>query len=191
MENRNRIIIVDGPQGTGKTTLANFLRENIDGANLYRLSGQKEKSVRGKKYSIIMYEALLEYMKQMQSVPMDLIFDRTFFTEEVYARLGYKEYSFTEEDFHFLNLLNQLEADVYYYSLYLKNVELFKERLQRPSHHQYQAFSIDNSVNQQRVFHDIAQEIREKTSIIVEELPMDDFEKSYDLVCRQLRINRK
>ena len=103
MENRNRIIIVDGPQGTGKTTLANFLRENIDGANLYRLSGQKEKSVRGKKYSIIMYEALLEYMKQMQSVPMDLIFDRTFFTEEVYARLGYKEYSFTEEYFHFLN----------------------------------------------------------------------------------------
>lgn len=191
MENRNRIIIVDGPQGTGKTTLANFLRENIDGANLYRLSGQKEKSVRGKKYSIIMYEALLEYMKQMQSVPMDLIFDRTFFTEEVYARLGYKEYSFTEEYFHFLNLLNQLEADVYYYSLYLKNVELFRERLQRPSHHQYQAFSIDNSVNQQRVFHDIAQEIREKTSIIVEELPMDDFEKSYDLVCRQLRINRK
>ena len=49
MKKRNRIIIVDGPQGTGKTTLANFLRENIDGANLYRLSGQKEKSVRGKK----------------------------------------------------------------------------------------------------------------------------------------------
>ena len=138
-----------------------------------------------------MYEALLEYMKQMQGVPMDLIFDRTFFTEEVYARLGYKEYSFTDEYLHFLDLLNQLDADVYYYSLYLKNVELFKERLQRPSHHQYQAFSIENSVNQQRVFHDIAQEIREKTSIIVEELPMDDFGKSYDLVCRQLKIDKK
>ena len=25
----NRLIIIEGPQGTGKTTLANYLRENI------------------------------------------------------------------------------------------------------------------------------------------------------------------
>ena len=34
-----RLIIVEGPQGVGKTTLANYLRDNIVGSNLYRLSG--------------------------------------------------------------------------------------------------------------------------------------------------------
>ena len=38
---KSKIIIVEGPQGTGKTTLTNYLRENIPGSNLYRLHGQK------------------------------------------------------------------------------------------------------------------------------------------------------
>ena len=188
---RNRLIIVEGPQGTGKTTLANFLCDNIAGSNLYRLSGQKEKSVMGKEYSIAMYNALFDYMKKMEAIPMDLIFDRTFFTEEVYGRLGYKEYSFTDEYFSFLSQLNKLKYDIYYYSLYLDKVDLFRKRLERPNHHQYQTFSIDNSVNQQKVYHDIACEIKENTNIYVEELAMDDFDKAYDFVCKQLKITRK
>ena len=191
MEKKNRIIIVEGPQGTGKTTLANFLRENIAGSNLYRLSGQKDKSVMGKEYSIAMYNALFDYMKKMEAIPMDLIFDRTFFTEEVYGRLGYKEYSFTDEYFSLLSRLNKLKYDIYYYSLYLDKVDLFRKRLERPNHHQYQTFSIDNSVNQQKVYHDIACEIKEKTNIFVEELAMDDFDRAYDFVCKQLKITRK
>ena len=85
----NRLIVVEGPQGTGKTTLANYLRESIPVSNLYRLSGQKDKTITGRDVSIKMYHALLDYLKAMESVPMDLVFDRTFFTEEVYARLGY------------------------------------------------------------------------------------------------------
>ena len=92
-----RIIIIEGPQGCGKTTLSNFLRENIPSSNLYRLSGQKSKTNEGKILSIKMYNALLKYMAEMESIPMDLIFDRTFFTEYVYASLGYKEYPFEEE----------------------------------------------------------------------------------------------
>lgn len=76
---KNRIIIIEGPQGTGKTTLANYLRENIAASNLYRLSGQKDKSATGKKLSKKMYLALIDYLLNMEIVPMDLIFDRTFF----------------------------------------------------------------------------------------------------------------
>lgn len=46
---KNRMIIVEGPQGTGKTTLAEYLRDNIPASNLYRLSGQRDKSESGKK----------------------------------------------------------------------------------------------------------------------------------------------
>ena len=88
---KNRLIIVEGPQGTGKTTLTNYLRDNIPSSNLLRLSGSKDKTKTGKEISRNMYYALQDYLKKMENIPMDFIFDRTFFTEEVYARLGYTE----------------------------------------------------------------------------------------------------
>jgi len=48
----------------------------------------------------------------MQSVPMDMIFDRTFTTEEVYARLGYKDYSFTKEYNCYLSELSNLKYEM-------------------------------------------------------------------------------
>ena len=35
---KSKCIIVEGPQGCGKTTLTNYLRENIPASNLYRLT---------------------------------------------------------------------------------------------------------------------------------------------------------
>ena len=112
----NRLIIIEGPQGTGKTTLANYLRENIKGSNLYRLSGQKDKTTDGKEYSIKMYQSLIKYLYRMQDIPMDLIFDRTFITEEVYARLGYKDYQFTDTYQKLVYDLSKLKYDIHYFS---------------------------------------------------------------------------
>ena len=186
----SKMIIIEGPQGTGKTTLANYLRENIAGSNLYRLSGQKDKTSKGLKYSIAMYDALLNYLDAMQNIPMDLIFDRTFMTEEVYGRLGYKEYSFTEIYKDLVKRLNSLSYDIYYFSLYLKDVELFRERLTRDSHHNYQSFSVENSINQQNKYLEIARELENYDNINVIKLPMDDFEQSYNQVRKILKINK-
>lgn len=179
---KSKIIVVEGPQGTGKTTLTNFFRENLPAANLYRLQGQKDKTLTGKKYSIMMYDALIEYLEKMQEVPMDIIFDRTFFTEEVYARLGYKEYSFTDEYERLLKRFDELDYDIYYISLYLEDVELFRKRLDRGSHHNYQAFSLENSVNQQNVYKEIADEIGKKYNINVIRLAMDNFDVAYEKI---------
>lgn len=176
---RNKLIIVEGPQGTGKSTLTSFFRTNIASTNLYSLSGQKDKTETGKKYSIIMYDALIEYLEKMQQVPMDMVFDRTFFSEEVYARLGFKNYSFTDEYQRLTERLNNLKYDVHYLSLYLENVELFRQRLDRESHHNYQAFSIESSINQQNIYMDIANELKSYDNINVHKIPMDDFDKSY------------
>lgn len=152
---QNKMIIVEGPQGTGKTTLTNFLRDNIPGSNLYRLSGQKDKTITGKNISEEMYNSLLAYLKSMEDIPMDLIFDRTFFTEEVYGRLGYKEYQFTEIYNDLVRQLDALNYDIYLILLYLEDTNLFKARLDRKSHHNYQSFSIENSVNQQNIYLDL------------------------------------
>ena len=185
---RNKIIIVEGPQGTGKSTLTNYFRDNIPSANLYRLSGQKDKTETGKINSITMYNALIKYLEDMQQVPMDMIFDRTFFSEEVYARLGYKDYSFTDQYQTLTKKLNNLNYDIHYLSLYLENVELFRVRLARESHHTYQAFSLESSVKQQNIYMDIASELEQYNNINVHRLSMDDFDKSYSKVKTMFNI---
>ena len=74
-----------------------------------------------------MYDALIDYLEKMQSVPMDMIFDRTFMTEEVYARLGYKDYSFTE---CFTYNLFRLENSINQQNMYLElAMEISKEEI--------------------------------------------------------------
>ena len=39
-----------------------------------------------------MYDTLLDYVEKLENLSINLVFDRTFFTEENYCRLGKKEY---------------------------------------------------------------------------------------------------
>lgn len=189
---KNRMIIVEGPQGTGKTNLTNYLRDNIAGSNLYRLSGQKDKSIKGKEKSQYMYNIQLDYLEGMSSIPMDLIFDRTFFAEEVYARLGFKDYQFSDVYYTLLDRLSKLDYDIYLILLYLKDVELYRVRLARKNHHLYQSFSLKNSVNQQHAYQELGNEIKKNhLPITVEEIAMDNFDEAYEKVRRLLKIEEK
>lgn len=187
MEN-NKIIIVEGPQGSGKSTLANYLKDNIVSSNLYRLSNQKDKTVKGLEYNILMYDALFDYLKEIQSVPTDLIFDGLFMTEEVCSRLGFKEYSFNEYYKRYINLLNQLKYNIYYFNLYLNDTNLYEQRLKKDFNHNYQSFSLNNSINQQITYNTIVQELSNYDNINIYKLEMDDFEKSYSRVRSILNI---
>ena len=62
----SKIVIVEGPQGVGKTTITDFLRHSMKYTNLYRLSGTSDSSKEGLKKSKIMYENLLNYMKTLE-----------------------------------------------------------------------------------------------------------------------------
>lgn len=183
----NRIIIVEGPQGTGKTTLTNFLRDNISSSNLYRFSGQKEKGKEGLKYSIKMYKAFLDYLKDIEDIPMDIILDRSFFSEEVYANLGYKDYSFTDIYNELLDQFVKLNYQMYYINLYLKNVDLYEERLKR-IHHNYHAFSKDSSFKQQEEYLKLLHGLG-NTKINTLNLAMDDFTYAYERVINFLNLN--
>lgn len=176
-----KFIVVEGPQGCGKTGLTNYLRDNIAASNLYRLSGQKDKTHTGKEKSKKMYFALLDYLKEIEHCDMNLIFDRTFFTEQVYALLGYKEYDFTDVYDELLDRLGALDYEIYYISLYLEDVNVFETRLNRV-HHNYQAFSLENSVNQQNTYKSLLPQIKTLKNTTVIELAMDDFDKAYEKI---------
>ena len=160
---RDTIIIVEGPQGTGKTTVTNYLREKMSATDLYRLSGIKDRTEEGKEKIRIKYEKLLEYVENCKDINM--VFDRNFFSNEVYARLGYQNYSFSDVYEKLLNKLDNINADIYLVVLYLEEEEEFARRLKRDKH-EYQKFEVESSVLQQKEYLKLADEVEKQTKNI-------------------------
>lgn len=161
---KTKIIVIEGAQGAGKTTVTDYLRNVLKHTNLYRLSGISDSSATGLEKNKRMYYDLLDYIKKMENLDINLLFDRTFFTEENYCRLGKKDYSFTEVYNNLLDKFSKLDFDIYYITLYLENESLFETRLKREGKVEpaYARFSAENSVKQQREYLKMADEIKEQ-----------------------------
>lgn len=160
---KDTIIIVEGPQGVGKTSVTNYLREKIVSADLYRLTGIKDKTPTGYDKIKRKYLKLLEYVENCEDVNM--VFDRTFFSEEIYSRLGFKEYSFHNIYEELLKKLDSLNFEIYFVVLYLKDTEEYRKRIQRDKH-QYQKFDVESSIKQQEEYLKLADEIEKETKNI-------------------------
>lgn len=160
----SKLIVIEGPQGAGKTTITDFLRYSLSYTNLYRLCGTSDNTPTGKQKAEDMYVDLLEYLKKMENKSINLVFDRTFFTEENYCRLGKKQYTFTDAYEKLLENFSKLDFEIYYITLYLKDESLYNERLSREGKAVFQGsnFEAQNSINQQRVYLEMAEEIKEK-----------------------------
>lgn len=160
----SKIIIVEGAQGAGKTTVTDFLRYAVKYTNLYRLTGTSDSSKEGKKKATIMYENLLKYMKTLENLNINLLFDRTFFTEEIYCRLGFKDYSFTDVYEKLVEELSKMDFEIFYLTLYLKDESQFGKRLARDGKAvpKYAKFKAESSINQQREYLKMAEEIKQK-----------------------------
>lgn len=183
---RGNIIIIEGPQGVGKSTMANFIRDNLACSNLYRLTGISDKSETGYQKNKTMYLGLINYMESLEETNLNLIFDRTFFTEMVYCKLGYKDYKFDDVYERLLKKLNDLDFNIYFVVLYLKNPEMYEQRLKR-NHHNYQAFSIENSLNQQREYLDLQKKIY-SDNIECIKIATDDFNEAYKELIESIPI---
>ena len=109
----SKIIIIEGAQGVGKTTITDFIRNTIPYTNLYRLCGTADSSPSGLEKSEKMYFGLIDYIKTLENASSNLLFDRTFFSEEVYCRLKFKAYSFTKQYRELLKRLSEMDFDIY------------------------------------------------------------------------------
>lgn len=157
----SKLIVVEGPQGAGKTTVTDFIRHGLKYTNLYRLCGTSDSTPTGLQKAKDMYYDLLEYIKKMENKSINLVFDRTFFTEEIYSRLKFKEYDFSPVYNELVKEFNNLDFDIYYITLYLEDTNLFKQRLVRSDKAiiDYAKFNIDSSINQQQQYLKMADEI--------------------------------
>lgn len=160
----SKLIVVEGAQGAGKTTVTDFIRHSLSYTNLYRLCGTSDTTKEGKKKAEDMYIDLLEYIKKMENKSINLLFDRTFFTEENYCRLGKKDYTFYDVYEKLLEDFSKLDFDIYYITLYLRDTKKYSSRLDRKDKAKFKnsEFNVENSINQQRVYLEMAEEIKEK-----------------------------
>ena len=185
----SKLIVVEGPQGAGKTTVTDYIRHGLKYTNLYRLCGTADSSPTGKQKAKDMYWDLLEYIEKMENKSINLVFDRRFFTEEIYSRLKFKEYNFSDEYEKLLNKFNTLDFDIYYITLYLEDTELFKKRLVRDDKAitDYAKFNIDSSKKQQEQYLKMADEISSKyTNIKVFKVSNDTDEKELKLKIKNI-----
>ena len=160
----SKLIVVEGAQGAGKTTVTDYLRYSLSYTNLYRLSGTADSTKEGKMKAKEMYENLLDYIKKMENKSINLVFDRTFFTEENYCRMGKKDYVFTDVYEKLLDEFSKLDFEIYYVTVYLKDTNQYNSRLQRKGKAalKYSKFESENSIKQQEVYLQMAMEIKEK-----------------------------
>ena len=164
----SKLIVVEGPQGAGKTTVTDFIRHGLKYTNLYRLCGTADSSPTGKQKAKDMYFDLLEYIKKMENKSINLLFDRTFFTEEIYSRLKFKEYDFSDIYEKLLDEFSKLDFDIYYINLYLSDTNLYKTRLERSGKAitKYAKFNIESSIHQQEQYLKMANELSKKYNTI-------------------------
>lgn len=160
----SKIIIVEGAQGAGKTTITDYIRHAIPYTNLYRLSGTADSTPTGRAKSEKMYIDLVDYIEKLQNMSINLLFDRTFFTEEIYCRLGFKEYTFNDIYEKLLNRLANMDFEIYYITLYLSDENEFEKRLNRAgkAKNAYAKFNKQSSINQQNAYLKMTDEIAEK-----------------------------
>ena len=109
----SKLIVIEGAQGAGKTTYTDYVRYSLSYTNLYRLSGTSDTTKDGLIKAKNMYDTLLDYISKLENTSINLLFDRTFFTEEVYCRMGKKEYSFTEVYNKLLDRFSKLDFEIY------------------------------------------------------------------------------
>lgn len=151
------LVIVEGPQGVGKTTVTNWIRESIPYSNLYRLTGHNDSTPSGSRKSIDMYNSLFDYIVNLSHCGVNLIFDRIFISEYVYCKLGYRKYNIFDNYKQWCNKLVALANlyEIVVINLYVSDQDVLRTRLMsrgdKPQHHDVK-FEVGNSISQQTLY---------------------------------------
>lgn len=130
---KQKLIIIEGTRGAGKSSITNWLREDIPYSQLIRLSGTADKSPTGKEKVFNARKADFIFAENNVGCDVHLVLDRSFITEHVYADyLNYKEYKFQEESEFLAKMLNSLDySEIYLINLYVGDTGVLTERLKR------------------------------------------------------------
>jgi deoxyguanosine kinase len=167
-----KVVIIEGARGTGKSTVARKIREQISEITLVNPTGfhldGKEGLAKISKY----YDKWLDLLWSMKDEDVTLVFDRFFFSEMVFSKL-YKSYDFSKQYDELLFDLRTLPCDIDIIFFTIDDEEELKSRLVRDKVPFGKAEeTVSETSKQQVVYKDIM-------SDILAEYSSDTFRLSY------------
>lgn len=147
-----KLIIVEGAQGSGKSTICRELREQMTSTTLISLSGTSDKSKGGAWKCYEYHSAILNTLFDISHCGLNTILERSHLSERVYCELGYKPYTFIEQAKNLNAKLRFLATkyDVHIFVLTCAKSE-YEKRLQRDKG-SYIGFSVESSLKQQDAY---------------------------------------
>lgn len=146
------IVIVEGAQGCGKSKVTTELREQIKCSTLISETGVHDKTYKGEHKAATYHNNIRNMITQCRNLDMNFILCRSFLSEKVYCNLKYKPYTFNDYYKFFIDDLNRLGEfyDIYFVVLTCTEQD-FKVRLNRDKV-EYNPFTVNNSLNQQKEY---------------------------------------
>lgn len=146
-----KIKIVEGAQGSGKTSIINRCYGIMPNRMLFHLSGLR-KTANEKVDVVKHYMNMLEFFKKEKSFEYTLLLDRSFVSEAVMSKL-YKGYDIDKEFDIFMHYLNDNGIEASFFFI-VTNPDSFRLRLLREEKAGYHdvEYNVENSIKQQLLF---------------------------------------
>lgn len=173
------ILLVEGAQGTGKSTVCRELREYLSYITLLDLNGIGDKTETGQEKMFKYHNQIFDMFDYTKFCGMNYVCCRSFLSERIYCNLGYKPYSFDKYNDILINNLDYLTKwyDVYFILL-TANEEDLKIRLNRDKF-AYEPFLVESSLAQQEQYQkEFRYLANQKTNIKVYEIENNDLRKT-------------
>ncbi len=185
---RSKVVIIEGSQGTGKSTISTILREQMPYTNLLRLAGTSDKTKSGKEKVFWARNSELQMIYENRNNSISYILDRSHISEQVFCKLGHKDYTFNNENI----LLNKSLANIaehydVYFILLTADIDDFSERLKRDKPEFLDLkFNTYSSIIQQEKYIDELNNLRRTHSSInciqVNTSNKDPYDIAYDIL---------
>lgn len=155
--NKRKLVIIEGAIASGKSSLAHLLRENMKHTTMLSLSSiYNDSSV-----SSFLYHTNILNMA-MDITDSNFILCRSFLSNEIYARLGHKDYDNSENYQFLLDKLKFLAR--YYYDVKIIIVGTgkkdFEQRLSKRNKFELVNHTVEEALLQQREYLKMADELR-------------------------------
>lgn len=155
---KNKLIIVEGAIGSGKSSLAHNLRETMSHTTMFSLSSIENDN----EFTNYQYHAdILNMILGGRNLKSNFILCRSFISNEVYARLNKKDY---DNNRNFRILTNKLELLQYYYDVHViilaSNPNEYERRLGKRNKFELIEHNVKEALAQQREYLLLADELR-------------------------------
>ena len=155
---KRKLVIIEGGIGSGKSSLAHLLRENMKHTTMLSLSSiYQDTSINNYLYHVNILNTILDIDTS------NFILCRSFISNEIMDRLGHKDYNNKENYEYLLDKLKFLNK--YYYDVKIiilaTTKQEFERRLLKRDKFELIEHTVNEALIQQREYLKIADELRE------------------------------